>query len=294
MVAVLLAICLWPGRNQSATWWKVAQAACRQCASYCIPQCAQPCIALQMTVCFHACQICLQVVALTDVYVGRGKWRVRLRLPALNDAKLLLAALVWPPSCFVSDATAKTGARARPDGCDVLAVRLGFHESGQSNRSLTGCGQQIGVCAPTLLCCCCGLGPAQGSMFASLFSATFGILLMQAACLVTVACGGSRCVLVAGAHGHHGAAAVLEHHAALRAAALPAVHGRGAGGDGRHVRRHLERDAGMGAALHAGAAAKLVMALSHSQPEQHHVVARAGSRYVLQRVVLQLGMVQEF
>lgn len=23
MVAVLLAICLWPGRNQSATWWKV-------------------------------------------------------------------------------------------------------------------------------------------------------------------------------------------------------------------------------------------------------------------------------
>jgi hypothetical protein len=57
-----------------------------------------------------------QVVALTDVYVGRGKWRVRLRLPALNDAKLLLAALVWPPSCFVSDATAKTGAFAHPAG----------------------------------------------------------------------------------------------------------------------------------------------------------------------------------
>lgn len=50
------------------------------------------------------------MVALTDVFVGRGKWRVKLRLPALNDAKLLLAALVWPPSCYVSDATAKTGA----------------------------------------------------------------------------------------------------------------------------------------------------------------------------------------
>lgn len=56
------------------------------------------------------CVTRLQVVALTDVYMGRGRWRVRLRLPALNDAKLLLAALVWPPSCFVSDATAKTGA----------------------------------------------------------------------------------------------------------------------------------------------------------------------------------------
>lgn len=52
----------------------------------------------------------MQVVALTNVLVGRGKWQVKLRLPALNDAKLLLAALVWPPSCFVSDATAKTGA----------------------------------------------------------------------------------------------------------------------------------------------------------------------------------------
>jgi len=70
-VAVLLAIWLWPGRNQAAIWWKV--------------------------------------VALTDVFVGRGAWRLKLRLPALNDAKLLLAALLWPPSCFVSDATAKTG-----------------------------------------------------------------------------------------------------------------------------------------------------------------------------------------
>ena len=50
-----------------------------------------------------------KVVALTDCPLGHGRWRVTLRLPALNDAKLLLAALVWPPSCFVSDATAKTG-----------------------------------------------------------------------------------------------------------------------------------------------------------------------------------------
>lgn len=56
--------------------------------------------------------LCFQVVALTDVYIGPRKWGIKLRLPALNDAKLLLAALVWPPSCFVSDATAKTGAVA--------------------------------------------------------------------------------------------------------------------------------------------------------------------------------------
>lgn len=69
---------------------------------------------------------------------------------------------------------------------------------------------------------------------------------------------GSRRVLVAGADGHHRPAAVLEHYAALCAAALPAVHGCGAGGDGRHVRRHLECDACLGAALHAGVTRFLV------------------------------------
>jgi hypothetical protein len=49
---------------------------------------------------------------------------VRLRLPALNDAKLLLAALVWPPSCFVSDATAKTGGLAHPVCNNSLALML--------------------------------------------------------------------------------------------------------------------------------------------------------------------------
>lgn len=32
-----------------------------------------------------------------------------MHVPALDDMKLLVACLAWPPSCFVSDATDKSG-----------------------------------------------------------------------------------------------------------------------------------------------------------------------------------------
>lgn len=49
----------------------------------------------------------------------------------INDIKLLVACLAWPPSCFVSDATDRTGTHSAPPSLHRWALRPArIHASG--------------------------------------------------------------------------------------------------------------------------------------------------------------------
>ena len=45
-------------------------------------------------------------------------------VPVPSDIKLLAASLMWPPSCFVSDATDKHGAALAQSQCGKLSAAL--------------------------------------------------------------------------------------------------------------------------------------------------------------------------